>query len=68
MADGVQRVDAEIHQRSASAEFSAEPPRAHWLLTEETTLKRFHLTDIAGSDDLDGPYPRGIIMNAVADH
>jgi len=68
VADCVQRVDAEIHQGSASAEFLAEPPRAGGLLRIEAALERFQLANGAGSNHLDGLLPRRVIMHAIADH
>src|SRR5580658_1464839 len=68
MADGVQRVNAEVHQRSAAAKFSTEPPGAHRLLREEASLERLQLADLARLDDVNGLQPRRVIVNAVADH
>ena len=66
-ADGVERVDAEIEERTASGELAVKPPAVE-LRAVEAALKALDLTDGARASDLANLLPHGIVLDAIGDH
>ena len=50
MTGRIERIDAEVEDRTAAAEFAAQPPGARSLLVEEPSLKRLDFAEATRVD------------------
>ena len=68
IAGGVERVDADIHQRAAAGEFFVETPLAGSFIETEGGFDGLDLADGAGANEIDGLEVGGLEVAAIGDH